>query len=101
MNGGRRRVVLCSDYLDIGGTVKGMQEYALALDRNRYDVRVIGLLGGGVRAARLEAAGIPVEIADGDRSRLARSCSTGRMSSMCSGSACRSRCCLLPAATPA
>jgi glycosyltransferase involved in cell wall biosynthesis len=70
MNGGRRRVVLCSDYLDIGGTVKGMQEYALALDRNRYDVRVIGLLGGGVRAARLEAAGIPVEIADGDRSRL-------------------------------
>jgi glycosyltransferase involved in cell wall biosynthesis len=65
------KVVLAVNGLGLGGTEKVAQVHALALDRSRYDVRVVAALADGVRRVPLEEAGIEVACADGDRSRLA------------------------------
>lgn len=63
-------VIFASNLLGLGGTEKGMQVQALAMDRSRFDVRIVGILGGGPRQALLEEAGFRVDVCDGDRARL-------------------------------
>jgi glycosyltransferase involved in cell wall biosynthesis len=66
----RPTVVFASNLLGIGGTEKGMQLQALAMDRERFDVRILGILGAGAREAELRDAGFRVDVADGDRAKL-------------------------------
>ena len=61
---------MLSNALGIGGTEKGLVSFARRIDRSAFRVSVIGVLDGGPREGELEADGIPVEIASGDRSRL-------------------------------
>lgn len=65
------RVVLASNALGLGGTEKGLETHALAFDRERVDVAVVAMKSGGERVAKLEAAGIEVVQAGGDRARIA------------------------------
>jgi glycosyltransferase involved in cell wall biosynthesis len=64
-------VIFASNLLGLGGTEKGLVGHALALDRERFDVRALAVHASGPRQAQLEAAGIPVHCAHGDRKRLA------------------------------
>ncbi len=64
-------LVLASNALGIGGTEKGLATQALALDPDRVRARVVGIREGGVRKAGLESAGLRVDVASGDRGRLA------------------------------
>jgi hypothetical protein len=64
-------VVFASNALGIGGTERGMISQALAMDRERIRPRVVGIFEGGVRKAMVEAAGLSVEVAEGDPERLA------------------------------
>jgi glycosyltransferase involved in cell wall biosynthesis len=66
----RPTVVFASNLLGIGGTEKGMVLQALAMDRERFDVRIVGILGSGEREAQLREAGFRVDVTDGDRARL-------------------------------
>jgi glycosyltransferase involved in cell wall biosynthesis len=63
-------VVFAANALGIGGTEKGMVHHALRLDRDRFDVRVVGIQQLGVRAGDLTDAGVRVDDAGGDRARL-------------------------------
>ena len=56
----RKRILLLSYCLDLGGSERQLTEVAKALDPARYDVRVGVLVSGGLRAAELTAAGIPI-----------------------------------------
>jgi glycosyltransferase involved in cell wall biosynthesis len=67
----RTRVVFVANALTIGGTEKGLVNLALALDRDRFDVRVVTAVALGPRADDLVAGGVPVQCADGDAHRLA------------------------------
>jgi glycosyltransferase involved in cell wall biosynthesis len=64
-------VIFASNLLGLGGTEKGLVSHALALDRERFDVGAVAVHASGPRQAQLEAAGIPVDCAHGDRMRLA------------------------------
>lgn len=66
----RPTVVFASNLLGIGGTEKGMMLQALAIDRERFDVRIVGILGSGPREAQLREAGFRVDVCDGDRQKL-------------------------------
>ena len=70
MPAARPTVVLASNLLGIGGTEKGLMLAALAMDREHFDVRVLGILGSGPRQELLERAGIRVDVAGGDHRRL-------------------------------
>jgi glycosyltransferase involved in cell wall biosynthesis len=67
----RPTVIFASNLLGLGGTEKGLVAHALALDRERFDVRALAIHASGPRQAQLEEAGIPVDCAHGDRKRLA------------------------------
>jgi glycosyltransferase involved in cell wall biosynthesis len=67
----RRQIVLTCNQLGVGGTEKAMVSLARALDRERFDVRVIALLEAGSRRADLDAAGIETTCVAGDVERLA------------------------------
>ncbi len=56
----RKRILLLSYCLDLGGSERQLTEVAKALDPARYDVRVGCLVSGGLRTAELAAAGIPI-----------------------------------------
>lgn len=64
-------MVFASNLLGLGGTEKGLVGHALALDRERFDVRALAIHASGPRQAQLEEAGITVDCAGGDRKRLA------------------------------
>lgn len=64
------RVVLVADALGIGGTEKGLVHHALTFDRDRVHPRVVTLKERGARAGQLDEAGIPVDCAEGDDTRL-------------------------------
>jgi glycosyltransferase involved in cell wall biosynthesis len=64
-------VTLVSNALTLGGTEKGLVAHAVSLDRSRFAPRVVCVRERGPRARDLDAAGIPVECANGDRTRLA------------------------------
>ena len=70
MNPGRRKVVLAAASLGLGGTEKALVNYALHIDRERFDAHVVSWSESGPRAAELEAAGIPVSCAHGDLEKL-------------------------------
>lgn len=61
----RPRVAFVTNGLGLGGTEKGLVNHATALDRDRYDVRVVLVKEDGPRRAALGAAGIPVHVASG------------------------------------
>jgi len=63
-------VVFASNALGIGGTERGMIAQALAMDPARIRARVVGIFEGGVREGQVEAAGLRVEVADGEAERL-------------------------------
>ena len=65
------RVVFTSNALTIGGSERGLVESALALDRARFEVSVVGVHELGPRAKRLEEGGVEVRCADGAPPRLA------------------------------
>ena len=54
------RVLLMARELDHGGSERQLAETAMGLDRDRFEVRVAALRGGGSRSRELLAAGIPV-----------------------------------------
>ncbi len=56
----RKRILLLSHCLDLGGTERQLTEVAKALDPARYDVRVGCFVPGGMRTAEITAAGIPI-----------------------------------------
>jgi L-malate glycosyltransferase len=56
----RKRILLLSHCLDLGGTERQLTEVAKALDPARYDVRIGCFVPGGMRTAELTAAGIPI-----------------------------------------
>ncbi len=56
----RKRILLLSYCLDLGGSERQLTEIAKALDPERYDVRVGCFVSGGLRTAELSAAGIPI-----------------------------------------
>lgn len=58
-------VVLASNLLGLGGTERGMTTQALALDRERFDVRILGVSGSGPQQSPIEEAGLRVDVADG------------------------------------
>lgn len=66
-----RQVVLATNALGLGGTEKGLVEFALALDLDRFAPRVVAALDDGPRRTQLEAAGVPVAVAHGDEGQLA------------------------------
>lgn len=68
----RPRVVLTCNQLGVGGTEKAMVSLARALDRHRFDVRVIALLQEGSRRAELDADGIQTVGIRGDAQALTR-----------------------------
>jgi glycosyltransferase involved in cell wall biosynthesis len=65
------RIALASNALGLGGTEKGLEILARTLDRERFDVRVVGVQQLGPREASLREAGIAVECAESDPARLA------------------------------
>ena len=65
------RVLHVTNRLELGGTEKTLQIFCQYLDKSRFEVFVCGRLGGGVRAAQLERAGIPVFIQPSDLTELA------------------------------
>lgn len=67
----RPRIAFVTNTLTLGGTEKMLQSCAVALDRERYDVHVVGVQALGPRAQELEAAGLAVTCAESDRARLA------------------------------
>ncbi len=64
-------VALITNSLGLGGTDKGLVNHAVSIDREQFDVRVIAAIRDGPRRSELEAAGIPVLVADNNRRRLA------------------------------
>jgi glycosyltransferase involved in cell wall biosynthesis len=64
------RVLHVTNRLEIGGTEKTLQIFCQYLDKSRFEVFACGRLGGGVRAAELERAGIPVFIQPSDVTEL-------------------------------
>ena len=64
-------MVFASNLLGLGGTEKGLVGHALALDKERFDLRALAIHASGPRQAQLEEAGIRVDCAEGDRKRLA------------------------------
>jgi hypothetical protein len=64
-------IALVINELGLGGTQKGLVAHAVRFDRSRFRPQVIGVHDLGPRARELEAAGVPVQCADGDRRRLA------------------------------
>lgn len=66
------RVLHVTNRLEIGGTEKTLQIFCQYLDKSRFEVFACGRLGGGVRVAELERAGIPVVIRPGDLTDLVR-----------------------------
>ncbi len=56
----RKRILLLSHCLDLGGSERQLTEVAKALDPARYDVRVGCFVSGGIRTAEIKAAGIPI-----------------------------------------
>ena len=58
-------VVLACNALGVGGTERGMTTQALALDRTRFDVRILGVSGSGPQKRVLEAAGLAVQLGEG------------------------------------
>jgi glycosyltransferase involved in cell wall biosynthesis len=65
-----RRIAFVTNALGIGGTEKMLASCAARVDRERFDVHVIGVQALGPRAHDLRAAGVPVACADGDPARL-------------------------------
>jgi glycosyltransferase involved in cell wall biosynthesis len=63
-------IVLASNELGMGGTERGMSTQALALDRERFEVRILGIHGSGPWRRVLEAAGLHVDVGDGQFDRL-------------------------------
>jgi glycosyltransferase involved in cell wall biosynthesis len=63
-------VVLASNLLGLGGTERGMTTQALALDRDRFEVRVLGVFGSGPQRSPIEKAGVRVDVGDGRLERL-------------------------------
>jgi len=63
-------VVLAANLLGIGGTERGMTVQALALDRERFEVRILGVFGSGDQRPLIEAAGLRVDVGDGRLERL-------------------------------
>jgi glycosyltransferase involved in cell wall biosynthesis len=70
VTGLRPTVVFATNALGMGGTEKGMMTQALALDRERLDTRIVGILDGGPRRLQLESVGLRVDVAGGDPRRL-------------------------------
>lgn len=64
-------VVLACNALGIGGTERGMTTQALALDRSRFEVRILGVVGSGPQRRVLEEAGLPVHVGEGRLETLA------------------------------
>ncbi|WP_354699849.1 glycosyltransferase family 4 protein [Paraconexibacter sp. AEG42_29] len=56
-------VAIVTPWLGLGGTEKGLVNHATAIDRERFDVRVVVTKGDGPRHADLDAAGVPVVLA--------------------------------------
>jgi glycosyltransferase involved in cell wall biosynthesis len=63
-------VVLATASLGLGGTEKALLNYAIHMDRSRFEPRVVTWNDGGPRAADLAAAGVPVASAEGDLNTL-------------------------------
>lgn len=64
-------IAIVASGLGLGGTEKGLVNHATAIDRDRFDVRVIVTRTAGPRRADLEAAGIPVHVVTGGPDALA------------------------------
>jgi glycosyltransferase involved in cell wall biosynthesis len=64
-------VSLVVNELGLGGTEKGLIAHAARFDRSRFLPRIVCVQRLGPRAGELEAAGVAVECAEGDRGRLA------------------------------
>ena len=64
-------VVLASNQLGIGGTERGMSNQALALDRDQFDLGILGVYGSGPQRRVLEKAGLRVQVGDGQIDTLA------------------------------
>jgi len=62
---------MVANSLGLGGTEKALETHALHLARQRIEMGAVAALEDGPRRAPLEAAGIGVECAHGDRGRLA------------------------------
>lgn len=67
----RLDVVYVSNALGIGGTERGLVNFARRLDRSRFRARAVTVHEEGPRKAELEAEGIPVACAQGDAGQLA------------------------------
>lgn len=63
-------VVLACNRLGVGGTERGMATQALAIDRERFDVRVLGVHDTGPWGEALTAAGLRVDVAGGSLDKL-------------------------------
>jgi glycosyltransferase involved in cell wall biosynthesis len=63
-------VAIVANSLGLGGTEKGLVNHATALDRTRFDVRVVVVKDDGPRRADLEAEGIDVRLAAGSARAL-------------------------------
>ena len=71
MAAGELDLVFATNALGIGGTERGLVAAATAIRNERLRPRAVGILEGGPRAAALEEAGLRVDVAGGDESRLA------------------------------
>jgi glycosyltransferase involved in cell wall biosynthesis len=64
-------LVFATNTLGIGGTERGLVAQATAIRDQRIRPRAVGILEGGARASVLERAGLRVDVAGGDQTRLA------------------------------